>query len=447
MKRYLEMVDHHGDLVDKAFRYLWANPETGYKEWKTHKFLKSEFIKLGYELTEAGNIPGFCAEIDTGKEGPTILIFGEMDGLVIPEHPAADPETGAVHACGHCLQTAALLGLAAALKEEGALDGLSGKIRLVVVPSEEGLNFEFRQKLMEEGVIQYESGKIEFLHRGLLDGGDLAFMIHAASGPLHHGMMNGGSNGIIKKAATFKGVSAHAGGSPHLGINALYAANSALQAINALRETFKDKDHIRVHPVVSCGNSSVNAIPDKVTLHTGVRGATMDAVLATNKKINRAIAAAAASVGAKVSITEEPGHCPRRTDKTLFQVFQKAMEAVLESVNCNINAWGAGCSDMGDISSLMPTAHPYVRGAAGKGHGSDFVFLDGKTSCMESAKIQFLSLRYLLEDNAALAKKLIREYRPVFKSKKEFFQYLNNIDRSFDAVEYPEDGNVLLHLE
>jgi len=441
------MAERHADLIGKAFDYIWANPETGYKEWKTHEYLKKKFQSLGYELKEAGNIPGFCAEIDTGKKGPTVLIFGEMDGLVIPEHPAADPETGAVHACGHCAQTAALLGLAATLQEEGALDGLSGKIRLVVVPAEEGLNFEFRQKLMGEGIIQYESGKIEFLHRGLLDGGDIAFMVHTASGPMHHGMMNKGSNGLIKKAATFEGVSAHAGGLPHLGINALYAANSALQAINALRETFKDEDHIRVHPVISCGNCSVNAIPDKVTLHTGVRGATMDAALAANKKINRAIAAAAASVGAKVKIIEEPGHCPRHTDDTLFCIFEKAMNQVLEKVNCDRNAWGTGCSDMGDISSLMPMAHPYVRGATGKGHGSDFFFIDGPASCMEATKIQFLALRYLLEDDAALAKKLIREHRPVFKSKEEFFQYLNNIDRSFDAVEYLEDGKVLLRLE
>lgn len=445
MNQYIKMVERHADLIGKAFDYIWANPETGYKEWKTNEYLKKEFQNLGYELAEAGDIPGFCAEIDTGKTGPTVLIFGEMDGLVIPGHPDADPETGAVHACGHCLQTAALLGLAAAIKEEGALDGLSGKIRLVVVPAEEGLKFEFRQELMKKGTICYESGKIEFLHRGLLDGGDLAFMIHLATGPLHHGMINKGSNGLIKKAATFEGVSAHAGGSPHLGINALYASNSALQAINALRETFKDEDHIRVHPIISCGNCSVNAIPDKVTLHTGVRGATMDAVLAANKKINRAIAAAA-SVGAKVSITEEPGHCPRHTDDTLFCIFEKAMSEVLETVNCDRNAWGAGCSDMGDISSLMPMAHPYVRGATGKGHGSDFFFIDGPTSCMESAKIQLLALRALLENNAEKAKKIVAEYKPFFASKEEYFKYIDSIERNFDAVEYQENGSVLLNL-
>ena len=62
-------------------------------------------------------------------------------------HPEADPETGAVHACGHCAQIAALLGLAAALKEPGALDELSGSIRLMLVPAEELIEVEYRNDL------------------------------------------------------------------------------------------------------------------------------------------------------------------------------------------------------------------------------------------------------------------------------------------------------------
>lgn len=447
MKAYQAMVERHEALNRDTFNYLWANPETGFKEWKTHEYLKKEFLALGYTLTEAGNIPGFCAEIDTGKEGPTVAVFGEMDGLVIPEHPAADPETGAVHACGHCAQVTALLTLAAALKEKGALEGLSGKIRLVAVPAEEGIEFDFRQDLCNKGIIRYKSGKAEFLYRGLLDGVDLAFMIHSSSGPMHHGSMNGGSNGLIMKSITFEGVSAHAGGLPHMGINALYAANSALSAINALRETFEDDEHIRVHPVITSGTTSVNAIPDRIAMESYVRGATMDAVVKVNKKVNRALAAAAASIGAKVHIVDNHGYWPRWTDRTMFSVFKEAMDEVLEdTTKCNTAVWGGGSSDMGDMGSLMPTAHPYVYGCVGKGHGSDFFFIDGPTSCMESAKVQFLALRALLENGAEKAKKIVSEYKPFFRSKEEYFNYINGIDKEFDAVVYQEDGNVLLNL-
>lgn len=177
MEQYTALVDKHRQLILDAFDYIWKNPETGYREWKTHRYLKEKFEQFGYMVTEAGNIPGFYVDIDTGKEGPMLVIFGEMDGLIIPEHPDADPETGAVHACGHAAQVAALTGLAAALKEEGALDGLSGKIRLVAVPAEEGVELGFRKQLIKDGVIHHMSGKEEFLYRGMLDGADLAFMV------------------------------------------------------------------------------------------------------------------------------------------------------------------------------------------------------------------------------------------------------------------------------
>ena len=121
MQQYVEK--HHKRILD-TFQYVWKNPETGYREWKTHRYLKAQFEELGYTVTEAGNIPGFYADIDTGRPGPTLAIFGEMDGLIIPDHPECDKETGAVHACGHALQVAALVGIAGALKEDGALDGL-----------------------------------------------------------------------------------------------------------------------------------------------------------------------------------------------------------------------------------------------------------------------------------------------------------------------------------
>ena len=136
MSQYAEHAKKYRQLMLDALDYIWKNPETGYREWKTHDYLETEFAKLGYELTLAGDIPGFTTLIDTGREGPTVAVFGEMDSIICPSHPDADKATGAVHSCGHCAQAAALLGLAAMLKEPGALDGLCGKIVVVAVPAE-----------------------------------------------------------------------------------------------------------------------------------------------------------------------------------------------------------------------------------------------------------------------------------------------------------------------
>ncbi len=446
MNDYKQCVSKFENLILETLDYLWKHPETGYKEWNTHRYLKDLFVSFGYEVVEAGNIPGFYAEADTGRVGPTVLVFAEMDGLIVPTHPDADPKTGAVHACGHCTQAAALVGLAAALKEPGVLDGLSGKIRMVVVPAEEGIEWEFRKQLMKDGIIRYKSGKVEFLYRGLLDSGDLAFMIHADVDGEHCGSMNGGSNGLISKSVCFEGVSAHAGGLPHKGINALYAANTALNAINALRETFEDSQHIRVHPIISCGDTSVNAIPDRVTLKTFVRGATMDAVVAANRKVNRAIAASAAAIGAKVHISDIPGSWPRWNDRVTMPVFKEAMDEVLASVDCGPERWNAGCSDMGDMASLMPTIQAYVGGACGTEHGSDYRIYDPQTACVDSAKIQLIALKLLLENDAQKAKEAIASYKPYFKNRAEYFTYIDNLNKDYDAVTYVDDGKIILNI-
>ena len=263
--------------------------------------------------------------MDTGRPGPTVAVMGEMDSLICATHPDADPETGYVHACGHCCQAAGLLGLAAALTEPGVLDGWSGKIRLMAVPAEELIEVEFREELRKKGIIKYFGGKVEFMYRGYLDDVDMAFMIHNTSGVgAHAGSIIKGSNGCMAKTFTFHGKSSHAGGAPHNGINALYAANQALGTVNALRETFQDNDCIRFHPIITNGGTVVNAIPEAVTIETYVRGATMESILENNEKINRAIAGSAAALGAGVTITDRPGYSPRKQDMGMMLVAKEA---------------------------------------------------------------------------------------------------------------------------
>ena len=118
MQKLLNAVEKQRSLMAAAADYIWKNPETGYKEYKTTAYMAEIFKKLGYELTMAEGITGFTAEIDTGKEGPTLLILGELDSVICFNHPECNKETGAVHSCGHNVQCATLIGLAAALKEE-----------------------------------------------------------------------------------------------------------------------------------------------------------------------------------------------------------------------------------------------------------------------------------------------------------------------------------------
>ncbi|MBR3942207.1 MAG: amidohydrolase, partial [Clostridia bacterium] len=151
MHAIFEAVDAYKKKILDAEEYIWKNPETGYREVKTSAYMAKSFEDLGYTLTMAGDIPGFYTVIDTGRAGPTVLILAELDSLICAEHPDCNPETYAVHACGHHAQCAAMLGIAAGLKAPGALDTLSGKIKLCLVPAEEMIELEYRRDLIKKG--------------------------------------------------------------------------------------------------------------------------------------------------------------------------------------------------------------------------------------------------------------------------------------------------------
>lgn len=298
-KKLISLVEKYEKLIYDTADHIWAHPETGFREWKTSAYMEQHFEELGYTLTKAGNIPGFYTDLDTGKPGPKIAILGELDSLIVANHPCCDPETHYVHACGHHAQCAVLLGTAAALKEPGALDGLCGSIRFISVPAEELIELGYRESLRKQGIIKYFGGKVEFIHRGYFDGVDMAMMIH--SGKLPEGKalsISDGCNGCVTKNITFKGISAHAGGSPENGRNALYAATCALNSVNALRETFTDNDHIRFHPIITEAGLAVNAIPETAKVESYVRGASFDAIRKYNTKVNQALAASAAAIDA-----------------------------------------------------------------------------------------------------------------------------------------------------
>ena len=112
------------------------------------------------------------------------------------------------------------------------------------------------------------------------------------------------SNGFVSKLIRFVGRAAHSGGSPHLGINALNAAQIAINAMHAQRETFRDGDAIRVHPIITKGGDIVNVVPAEVTMETYVRGRTKEAILDANVKVDRALRAGALAVGANSCIVE-----------------------------------------------------------------------------------------------------------------------------------------------
>lgn len=438
-------VDKHRDLMLDAVNFMWDNPETGFREWKANAYLIEKYEALGYELTKAGNIPGFYTVIDTGRPGPEILVLGELDALLCSGHFHADPETGAAHACGHNAQSSALLGIAAALKEEGMLDGLCGKIRLCAVPAEETGELAFRQSLKDQGILTHFSGKREFLHRGYFDGVDMAILVHHL--PVSYYSVDCCAVGVVAKRAVYKGIAAHAGATPHKGRNALYAATQGLSAINAIRETFQEKDYIRVHPIITEGGAAINTIPDRVVLESYVRGLTFEGMEEANKRVNRALCGAAVSMGVELEITDIAGSAPMVDNVDLAKIAGEAIKTLLPDAEYFfVNEVDTGSTDMGDVSCLMPTVQAYIPGVSGKGHGNDYHVSDPDLACLMSAKWQLAMLRILLENDGKRAKEVLANFTPRFATRESYFAAHDRLSGAGDRIFYDEEGNVTVKL-
>jgi amidohydrolase len=340
-----------------------------------------------------------------------------------------------------------MLGVASALAEEGALDGLSGKIRLCLVPAEEGIEIGYRKSLVEKGVISYTSGKTEFISRGYFDDVDIAFMVHARV-PAYKGEkfnLSLGHNGVVRKCSIFKGKAAHAGAHPHLGINALNAATSAINVANSLRETFREKDYFRFHSIITKGGDSVNAVPDEVVVESYVRASSSPALVEANAKVNRAFSSCAAAFGAVVEINDMPGSEPLRDDLNLRAVAAEVLDELVAPGEYSIsNDWTTSSTDMGDVSAIVPSIHAYVCGSEGTMHGKDYMVSDARLACCENAKFQLALIEKLLSDGAKRALEVIEKYVPVFKNREEYLNHKKSMMLNRDTVVYGEDGKITL---
>ena len=412
-RRAAEAIDSRSEELVALARNILENPEPGFRETRTSRTVAAKFAELGMPARVGLGLTGVRADLVGGSPGPALAILGELDSLIVKEHPHANSETGAAHACGHHCQIGMMLGAAIGLKETGVVDALSGRLAFIAVPAEEYIEIEYRDSLRRQGKLEFLGGKPELVRLGEFDDIDLAMMCHTTANPEEKLLcVSGENNGTIAKKIQFLGRGAHAGGAPHLGINALNAASLALSAINYNRETFRDDDSIRVHPIITKGGEAVSAVPADVRMETFVRGRTIEAIMDANTKVDRALKAGAMAVGGDVVIQTIPGYMPLKQNSAFNDVFRANAHHLVGEENTGHVARRAGSTDMGDISQLMPAIHPYVGGATGVGHGADYVVQDYSLAVITAAKALAYTAIDLLADGAAVGGNIVSNHRP-----------------------------------
>ena len=240
--------------------WLHTHAETGFDLTETKPYVKSALRKMGYTVQECGKA-GLVTTV--GKPGGKVLLLrADMDALPIAEEADVDfaCKNGRMHACGHDMHTAMLLGAAKILKaHESELDGM---VKLMFQPAEE--IFEGSKDMIASGVLENPRP-------------DAALMIHVAAGmPLPAGTVVVSAPGVSAPAADYFTIRVHGkgchGSAPQNGIDPLTAAAHiliALQEIHA-RELSASDEAVLTIGTFHAGEAG-NVIPDTATMGGTIR--------------------------------------------------------------------------------------------------------------------------------------------------------------------------------
>lgn len=412
---------------------IWAEPELGYKEHKTAKKVEQTFEKLGVPYKNKLALTGVKGRLKGGKGSKySIAVIGELDAIICADHPAADETSGAAHCCGHNAQIANMMAVTMGLIDSGAMQYLAGDVVPFAVPAEEYVEITYRNRLIEEGKIKYIGGKPELISRGEFDDVDMSLQIHLTSVPNERKdgfiEISTTSNGFIGKLIKYKGEAAHAAAAPHAGVNALNAAMMGLMGVNAIRDTFQEKDYIRFHPIITQGGDLVNVVPSDVRMESYVRAGNVPAMIKANERINQALQAGAMAVGASCEIKDLPGYLPLHNNATLNELLKQNAEKLIGEENVSVAPHMTGSTDTGDLSHIMPVSHPWIGSVRGVLHGKDYVVFDEEMAYIRPAQMMACTIIDLLFDDAKSAQTLISNYKPLM-TKEEYLTFLSGFDK------------------
>ena len=422
-----ERVEAERDALFALGDEILHEPELGFKEHATAERVQQWFRRLGLPFRAELAVTGAKATLDTGRPGPTFCLMGELDAIVVPGHPHANPDSHAAHACGHNAQIAGLAAAAVALTDDHILSELSGRIVFFAVPAEEFVELSYRRQLIDDGVIEFIGGKPELIRLGEFDDVDLAMMIHT-SAPKHGEMpveLWESLNGLIAKTVSFNGKAAHVG-NPWDGINALKAATLAMDAIDAQRETFREDDGVRVHHIVTRGGDLVNVVPSEVVLEMNVRGKTAEAIQEAGSLVDRCIHSGALAFGARAVVDTLPGYLPLRNDPGLADVVIPNVEQIFGEECVGYRGHSGSCTDTGDVSHLMPTIQPSMTGASGSGHGADWTIADPSAAYLSPGKTMAMTAIDLLRGDADRAEAILESWEAPM-TKAEYLEFQRGI--------------------
>ena len=306
--------------------YIYNNPELGNEEYKAvealTKFLKEHNFKIESPIADMDT--AFKATFDSGKPGMTIGYLCEYDAL---------PKIG--HGCGHNMIGAMSAGAGVVLSK--VLHEIGGKVIVYGTPAEET-----------------NGGKVILAEAGVFDELDAAMIVH----PDGETRASGSSSALYPIRFIYKGKTAHAASCPEKGINALNSVIQLFNGIDALRQHVTPD--VKMHGIITKGGVAANIVPDEAVADFYFRASTKERVTEVVEKVKKIAEGAALMTGATLEMERyELPYDDLNTNETLSEMFNSNLRELGITDIKEAKVTG-GSSDIGNVSYVAPTIHPYI---------------------------------------------------------------------------------------
>ena len=325
-----EILYNEGQLIKERLAeisdYIYRNPELGNEEYKAVEALTTFLKEHGFEIEcpYSGMNTAFKATFDSGKEGMTVGYLCEYDAL---------PKIG--HGCGHNMIGVMSAGAGVVLSK--VLSEIGGKIIVYGTPAEET-----------------NGGKVILTEAGAFDELDAAMIVH----PDGETRASGSSSALYPIRFIYKGKTAHAASCPEKGINALNSVIQLFNGIDALRQHVTPD--VRMHGIITKGGVAANIVPDEAIADFYFRASTKERVTEVIEKVKKIAEGAALMTGATLEMERyELPYDDLNTNETLSEIFNSNLRELGITDIKEAKATG-GSSDIGNVSYVAPTIHPYI---------------------------------------------------------------------------------------
>jgi aminobenzoyl-glutamate utilization protein B len=372
------------DTYDRLQKQIWSHPELGFLETQSSALHRQHLSENGFAV-EAGVAGMPTAYVATyGQGAPVIGILAEFDalpGLSQDTVPYRKPlvEGGNGHACGHNVFGAGSIAGAVAIRQWLDATHREGTIKVFGTPAEEG-----------------GGGKVYMVREGFFEGVDIVLDWHPGTG---NAVSTGSGTAIVMTDYTFRGVAAHAAGSPDKGRSALDGVEAFNYMVNLLREHVPLSS--RIHYVIVNGGEAPNVVPDYAKVSYYIRSPRRDVLKELTEWIGQAAEGAARGTQTTVSHEIISGFYELLGNRRLQELVQQKLELtggviydererafareIVKGLNLNDSilagaarvqplrdeqpSQGGGSTDVGDVSWNVPTVSfntaVFVPGSAG----------------------------------------------------------------------------------